>query len=128
MRTSPPQRGWIRKFGDAFRGLRLGVAGQSSFAVHAVVATAVVACGWFLEVSRIEWCLLVLSISLVLAIEMINSALESLAPAIRDEHDPRIGAVLDIASGAVLLASIGAAVVGIIILGYRAGLWLGWIG
>jgi diacylglycerol kinase len=47
---------------------------------------------------------------------MFNSAFEKLARAITNDHDPEIRDALDIASGAVLLASLGAAAVGAMIL------------
>ena len=64
-----------------------------------------------------EWCLLLLCITIVLAAEMFNSALESLAKAVADKPDPHVGRALNIGSAAVLIAAIGAATVGAIIFG-----------
>jgi len=114
-RNAPNKRSWPAKFGHALRGIRLGSRGQSSFYVHGVAAILVVATGVWLEVSRTEWCLLALCITTVLAAEMFNSALERLATAITEEYDERIGTALDIASAAVLIAAIGAAIIGAII-------------
>ena len=52
----------------------------------------------------------------VLVAEMLNTSLEYLAQAITDQPDPRIGKALDVASGSVLLASLFAAIVGLIVL------------
>jgi len=49
-----PRRSWAKKFADAFRGVKHGVRGQSSFYVHIVFAAAVVLCGIALGVQRIE--------------------------------------------------------------------------
>jgi diacylglycerol kinase (ATP) len=122
----PAERYWSRKFRVAFRGLKEGVRGQSSFFVHLFLTAMVIAAGWMLRVDRIEWCVLMLCIAGVLTAEMFNSALESMAKAITGESDPHLGNSLDIGSAAVLLASIGAAVVGAIILGNRLGKLLGW--
>ena len=97
-----PERSWTRKFRDAFRGVKEGVHGQSSFFVHFFVAAAVIAAGIVLGVSLAEWCLLVLCIAGVLTAEMFNSALESMAKAITGESDPHLGNSLDIGSAAVL--------------------------
>ncbi len=67
-----------------------------------------------------------LCIAGVLTAEMFNSALESMAKAITGESDPHLGNSLDIGSAAVLVASIGAAVVGAIIFGHRVGVLLEW--
>ncbi len=113
-------RSWPAKFGHALRGIRLGSRGQSSFSVHGIAAVLVVAVGVWLEVSRTEWSLLALCITIVLTAEMFNSALERLATAVTEEYDERIGTALDIASSAVLIAALGAAIVGAIIFLNRA--------
>lgn len=109
------RRTWRAKFADAFRGLMWGVRGQSSFAVHLPMAVLVVGLAAWLRVSRWEWGLLSLCIAAVLVAEMLNSSLESMAKAVEDRHNVEIGRALDVASAAVLLAAIGAAVVGMIV-------------
>jgi diacylglycerol kinase len=120
------ERYWSRKFRDAFRGVKEGVRGQSSFFVHFFAAALVVAAGLVLGVDRYEWCVLGLCIVGVLTAEMFNSALESMAKAITGESDPHLGNSLDIGSAAVLLASIGATIVGAVIFGHRLASMLGW--
>ena len=121
-----PARTWPQKFQDAFRGLTTAIRGQSSFHVHCLVAGLVFVCGMIFGVSRVEWCLLVLCITLVMALEAMNSALETLAKAIDQRFNPQLGRALDMASGAVLAGSFGAALVGLIIFIYRLIVWLGW--
>jgi diacylglycerol kinase (ATP) len=113
--TSGAGRSWRHKFADAFRGLQRGVRGQSSFFVHLFAAAAVVMAGWALRITAGEWCYLVLAIIGVLAAELFNTSLETLAAALHPEHHPEVGQSLDIASAAVLMASIGAVAVGLII-------------
>jgi len=114
-------RTWATKFGDAFRGFRRGVRGQSSFFVHFFFTLAVVVAGFALEVDRTEWALLVVAITMVLTAEMFNTALEQLVKSTVKKHDPEVGAALDISSAAVLLASAGAVVIGVMVFGPR--LW-----
>jgi diacylglycerol kinase len=116
---TPSDRSWITKFRCAFRGAELGIRGQSSFFVHLFAAAAVIVAGLMLQVSRIEWCLLVICIAGVLTAEMFNSALESIARAITHEEDPHLGGALDIGSAAVLMAAIGAAAVGVLVFLHR---------
>ena len=121
-----PERSWSSKFRDAFRGVKAGVRGQSTFFVHFFAAAAVIVAGAVLRVDLVEWCLLLLCIAIVLAAEMFNSALESMAKAITHESHPHLGNSLDIAAAAVLVASIGASIVGAIIFADRLGILLGW--
>jgi diacylglycerol kinase (ATP) len=90
------------------------------------MAAAVVTAAIVLRVSLVEWCLLGLCITLVLAAEALNTAIERLAKAIRPDHDPQVGAALDMASGAVLICAIGASLVGGTIFVYRLGILLKW--
>jgi len=120
------ERSWPRKFRDAFRGVKEGVRGQSSFFIHFFMTVAVVVAGAMLQVNLVEWCVLVLCVTIVLTAEMFNSALESMAKAITGETDPHLGNSLDIGSGAVLVASIGASVVGGIIFINHLGVMFSW--
>jgi len=119
--SSNSRQSWSQKFRHAFRGLKQGVRGQSSFFVHFFAAAAVIVAGVVLRCDRADWYALLLCVTIVLAAEMFNSALESLARALRRDYDPHIADALDIGSGTVLVAAIGAAVVGTLILLGRLG-------
>lgn len=108
-------RSFRAKFQDAFRGLGLGIRGQSSFVVHFVFTFLVLLGAVLLGINACQWCLLILSITIVLAAELFNSALEMLAKAVDEQHNEQLGAALDIASAAVLMSAIGAAIVGLLI-------------
>jgi diacylglycerol kinase len=111
----PANPSWVRKFRCALRGVKLGVRGEVSFFVHFFATAAVIAAALVLQVSRLEWCILVGCISAVLTAEMANTALERLAKAVDQEPNPHLRDALDIGSGAVLLAAIGAVVIGAIV-------------
>jgi diacylglycerol kinase len=106
--------------------MRRGVRSESNFFVHLLAAAMVVAAGRILNCSLLEWCLLILCISFVLTLEMMNTAIEHLAKAVSEKRNPFIADALDMASAAVLFASIGAATVGTLILGNRLALLLRW--
>jgi diacylglycerol kinase (ATP) len=123
------RRPWSRKFADAFRGLRRSFRTQTSFAVHVAAAVAVVAVAAILQVSPVEWALLVLAIGGVLAAEVFNTAVESLARALDTGIHPRVRDALDMASAAVLVASLAAALVGMIVFIPHIVRWIcsGWV-
>ena len=112
----PPRHSSLNKFKCAFRGIVVGARGQNSFRVHLVAAMLVIGFGVWLEVTALEWCLLALCIATVLALELFNSSLESLARAIDRQHNEQLRDALDIASGAVLVGAIGTAIAGMVIL------------
>ena len=116
-------RSWFQKFSISRRGLWLGLTGTqspnslNSFLVHVPIATVVLLMGVWIGLEPIAVSLLLLCIGTVMAAELFNSSLESLAKAITDQSDHNVANALDIASGAVLLVSLTASVVGALILG-----------
>src|SRR5262245_1592374 len=112
---APRKRPWRAKFGDAFRGLKFGVRGQSSFFVHFFFTALVLAAAWVLECRLWQWCALVGCIGLVLTAELFNSAVETLFKGLDEQGQARAWPALDIAAGAVLLASLTAVAVGTIV-------------
>lgn len=112
-------RTWRDKFGEACKGIKLGVRGQSSFFAHFFVATLVLVTATTLQCDWIEWCVLLACIGFVFTAELMNSAIETLFkgldPAARDKH---VG-TLHIAAGAVLTASGTAAIIGLIVIGRK---------
>lgn len=109
---------WLGKFGCAFRGVRVGIGayGAASFAVHLPVMAGVLAVGCWRGVSWDEWYVLLVCITVVLTAEMFNSSVEALGRAVTSEYNPHVRDALDIASGAVFTAVVGAAAVGLMVL------------
>jgi diacylglycerol kinase len=109
------RRPWRDKFKCAFRGLKLGIRGHSSFAVHFFFAALVLAAAAIFRCELLEWCVLIGCIGLVLTAELFNSALETLFRGLDEATRERGWPALDVAAGAVLLASITAVVIGSVI-------------
>jgi diacylglycerol kinase len=99
---------------------------ERNFAVHVPAALAVTVLAALVRVRLAEWCLLVLCIAMVLSAELLNTALERLARAVTGEENEEVRNALDAAAGGVLVASIGAAIVGAILLVARLAILLGW--
>jgi len=102
-------------FRDAFRGLRFVLRSQRNVRIHLVAAGAAVVAGLVVGLAPGEWATLVLVIVLVLALEMANTALETLADAVVTTHHPWVGTAKDVAAGAVLVSALGAVAVGLIL-------------
>jgi diacylglycerol kinase len=111
-----PSESWPRKFAVAIRGIVLAVRTQRSFWVHLPVAVAVLIGATLHGVSRVEWAVLLVCITMVLAAEAFNTSLEFLARAVTDEENENIRQALDVAGGAVLLTTLGAITVGSLLL------------
>lgn len=114
-------RARLRSFGYAFAGLRLMLTEQHNARIHLVVTVALLALSAALGLSRFEWCWIVAAIAMVWATEAMNTALEALADALAPDPHPLVGRAKDAAAGAVLVAALGAAAIGVLVLGPR--LW-----
>ena len=112
-------RPWAAKFGDAFRGLKCGIRGESSFAVHFFMATLVILSAAILRCTTQEWCILLFAIGGVLTAELFNTSIETLFRGLDPQTRERSWKCLDIAAAAVLMASMSAALVGLVVLGHR---------
>ena len=110
-----PRRSWAAKFATAFRGLKLGVRGHSSFSIHFFFAALVLAAASVLQCDPTQWCILIACIGGVLTAELFNSAIETLFRGLDHETRERAWPALDISAGAVLLASLTASAIGLII-------------
>lgn len=100
----------------ATNGIRYAFATEKNIRIHLLVFILVVIASFILEISKIEF-LLILGISAVnFSLELINTAIERLADKVSPEYNEQIGVVKDIMAGAVLLSSIFAIAVGLIIL------------
>lgn len=119
-------RRWRDKFREAFRGMKLGVRGHSSFAVHFFAAAGAIAACVALDCRVVEWCLVLLCIGLVFTAELFNSAIETLFHGLDADTRSRWNGSLDIAGGAVLMASLAAATVGGIVWVNRFGQLMRW--
>ena len=83
---------------------------------HAVTALVVILAGFVFQVSRIEWLFLLMSIFLVVAFEIINSAIENVVDLASHYHFSMLAKkAKDMAAGAVLVVSLLAAVIGALI-------------
>lgn len=83
--------------------------------IHLLATLVVVWAAALLHVSSLEWIALVFAIVLVFVAEALNTALEALADATIPEHHPLVGTAKDVAAGGVLIAAIGALVVGALV-------------
>jgi diacylglycerol kinase (ATP) len=110
-------RARILSFRDAGAGVAATLVSQANAKIHAAATLAVVSIGLLLGVSRGDWCWLVVAIALVWVAECLNTAVEQLADATAPDPDPRVGRAKDAAAGAVLVAAIGASLIGALVLG-----------
>jgi len=99
----------------ALNGISLIITTQHNAWIHFAMTLFVAALGFLLKVSAVEWMMLVLAIVSVWVAEGLNTAIEHLGDSVSPKYHPLVGKSKDVAAGAVLISSIGAAIIGIIV-------------
>lgn len=104
-----------KSFGYAFEGIFTCIRNERNMKIHITVAALVVIAGWILGLSITEWCICLGLFGLVMALELVNTAVEAVVDLVTTERHPLAKTAKDTAAGAVLIAAIMAAIVGLLI-------------
>ena len=98
------QRRIVRSLNYSLQGLRVTFQGEEAFRVEVILAFLLVPLGLFLGETSVERALLVGSVFLVLIVEILNSAIESVVDRFGQEQHQLAGRAKDQASAAVFMA------------------------
>lgn len=104
----------FESFGHAFDGIRIGVT-ERNMKIHCLMAFLVVVFGILLRISVTEWCICLVLFGLIMGLELVNTAVEAVVDMVTEEYHPLAKRAKDTAAGAVLIAAVMAAAVGLII-------------
>ena len=105
-----------KSFGYAFEGIFTCIRNERNIKIHCTVAILVVIAGAVLGITPTEWCICLTLFGLVIALELVNTAIESVVDLVTTERKPLAKTAKDTAAGAVLDAAIMAAIVAIIVI------------
>ncbi|MCW3076983.1 MAG: diacylglycerol kinase [Bacteroidetes bacterium] len=111
---------YIKKRGQsltyALSGLKAALQ-ESNFKLQSIMGLIAILCGFLFNISRMEWCFIIACCGLVLALELLNSAIERVCDTLTSDFNHNIKFIKDVCAGAVLIASGCAATIGFIIFG-----------
>lgn len=107
--------GLLKSFQNAFKGIYLFFISERNARIQLIIFLLVLAVAFILKVNNTQWLMLIAMGGLVFSLEALNTAIEALCDVLKPEWDERIKRIKDLAAGAVLIASIIAAIVGSII-------------
>jgi len=111
-----PLRKWIKSANYAIEGILHAAKTQRHMRYHLYAAVILLLTGFILGISWSDFVILITLSIIVISVEMINTALETITDILFKDYDPRAKAIKDIAAGAVLIAALGAALIGYVIL------------
>lgn len=102
----------VESFNAAIEGFIYVLRTQRNMRVHFLSTLFILLLAIYLNFTSAEILILCITITVVLAAEMINTAMELVVDMVKSEFHPIARVIKDISAGAVLLASINAVIVG----------------
>lgn len=107
----------FRSVRHALKGIVYTLRSERNFQVELTVAGTVFLLMLWLPLSRTEESLLVVAVTLVLILELINTATERIMDILKPRVHPYARVVKDVMAGAVLIAALSAVLLGFFIFG-----------
>ncbi|MDR0349708.1 MAG: diacylglycerol kinase family protein [Tannerella sp.] len=101
-------------FKYAFHGIGL-LCGEHNVWLQGIIGLCVVVAGFLLDISAMEWVVVVILCGSVFAAEALNTSIEKLADVVSPEYSEAIKVIKDLSAGGVLLMAISAAIAGLIV-------------
>ena len=111
----PVNNDLLNSFKCAIKGIRYIFEHERNFRIHSIVGLFVLVFSVIIGLGRIDFCIILLTIALVLITEMVNSAIEYTWDKLEPNHHPVVAIIKDAVAGAVFVAVSFAVLVGILI-------------
>ena len=109
----------INSFKYAFKGLAIATREEQNFRIHLLAVVATIIAGAFFRLSVTEWAIILLTMCMVLAAELFNTAIEDAVNFISPQYNKAAGRIKDISAAAVLITAITALAVAAYIFGSK---------
>lgn len=104
-----------KSFRHAFDGIWDTVRDERNIKIHLIVMTLVVIFGAIYKITYTEWLICLVLFALVISLEIVNTAIEAVVDLASPDYHPLAKRAKDCAAGAVLIAAIFAAIIGLLI-------------
>jgi len=109
----------IESFNYAFEGIIYALKTQRNMKIHFSIAIIVLSLSLFFDLSKMEFLVLLLTISSVIMAEMINTAIEATIDLMTDQYHIFAKIAKNVAAGGVLIAAINSIIVAYLIFFHR---------
>lgn len=105
----------INSFKYALQGFVQAFKSEKNMKIHTIITMLVIIVAIILKISFIEWLICIVLISMVIAAELFNTAIETTVDLAMPEKNEKAKIAKDVSASAVLILAIGAAIIGLII-------------
>lgn len=117
MRSDYPDKKntFLFRLKNALAGVISTVQTENNFRIQLLITLVVLVAGILFKLTLLEWVIITFCISLVLALELMNTALEHVVDLVTMDYHPLAKKAKDAAAASVLIFSIATAIIGCII-------------
>lgn len=105
----------VKSFSYAGNGIKEAFENEPNFRIHTIFAIISIALGVYFQFSLIKFAVLILTITLVIILELINTAIEKVVDKASPTYSRLAKVAKDVSAAAVLVAALGAILVGILL-------------
>lgn len=105
----------LLSFKHAFVGLVAALKEEPNLKFHFLAALIVILVSYLLNISVTDWIIVIFLIGFVISVELTNTAIEAVVNAFTDKEHPGAKLAKDISAGAVLIAALTSAIIGMIV-------------
>lgn len=105
----------ILSFKYALSGIFAALKEEPNLKFHFLAGFFIIIASFALRISKTDWMIILFLIGFIISVELTNTAIEAVVDAFTDKEHPGAKLAKDISAGAVLIAAITSAIVGILI-------------
>ncbi len=105
----------VVSFKYAFEGLVSALKEEPNLKFHFLAGIIVIIISFLLKVSKNDWIIIIFLIGLVISVELTNTAIEAVVDGFTQTKHPGAKLAKDISAGAVLVAALTSAIIGVMI-------------
>ncbi|MEG0297849.1 MAG: diacylglycerol kinase [Clostridium sp.] len=109
----------VQSFNHAIDGIIETTRTQRNMKIHLIVAIIVLVSCLFFDISKSEFLIIAISVTLVIAFELINTAIEAVIDMTTNYYHPLAKVAKNAAAGGVLITAISACIIGYIVFGEK---------
>lgn len=105
----------VLSFKYAYEGIVAALKEEPKLIFHFLAGIIVICLSLFLKISKSDWIIIIFLIGFVISIELTNTAIEAVVDHIIQSTHPGAKLAKDISAGAVLVAALSSAIIGLMI-------------
>lgn len=106
---------FFKSFMYSVAGLKYAYKYEQSMLIHVFITTLVIIGGILLNISMLEWILVIVLMGTVMGAELLNTAIEAVVDLVSPDYHDLAKISKDTASAAVFIFSLSAGIVGLLI-------------